>query len=141
MPKRLGSARAIMLALFTLVLAVAAGVGQAADGPSAGRYEIRTYYAASDDPSRAYGVVSYMILRADGSYELYDSKSNELRSRGTYAFEPGNAGAAGSVGRVRWKSGINYDMGRGGSYFLSSTQFKCQNCIQMGSYVIAVPSR
>ena len=133
------SAQARFLALAALVLA--SGAVHAADGPPAGRYEIRTYHAASDDRSRAFGVVSYMILRAGGSYEFYDARSNELRSRGTYAFEPGTAGAPGSAGLVRWKSGINYDMGRGGSYFPRNAAFGCDHCIQMGSYVIAVLAR
>ncbi|MFO0989432.1 MAG: hypothetical protein U1F37_19070 [Alphaproteobacteria bacterium] len=138
---RLGSAGFRLLALAALAVVAVCGPAGAADGPPAGRYEIRSYTAIPDSPSTIYGTPSYMVLGANGSYELYDTKSNELRSRGTYAFESGTAGAPGSVGLVRWKSGINYEMGRGGSYFPSNAAFKCQHCIQLGSLVIAVLKR
>jgi hypothetical protein len=82
-------------------------------------------------------VTSYMVLRSEGTYEIYEL-TNALRSRGTYVFEPGNAGMPGSLGVVRWKSGLNYDLGRGGSYFTSNPGFNCQHCIVMGRNAVAV---
>ena len=133
------SAHARFLALAALALAIACGAAQAADGPPAGRYEIRTGFAPpTKDNPKGYDVLSYIILRADGSYELYYTEKNELRGRGTYTFEPGNAGAQGSVGIVRWKSGINYEMGRGGSYFPRNAQYGCNHCFVLGRNVVAV---
>lgn len=134
--------RALTFALIAMLVTVSPGSARAADGPPAGRYEIRTYHSPSPDPSRhLYAVLTYMLLRGDGGYEVYDAKSNELRSRGTYAFEPGNGGAPGSAGLVRWKSGLNYEMGRGGSYFPRNQPWGCDHCIQMNRLVIAVLTR
>lgn len=138
---RQGLAAIRVPALAVIAIAMLYGPARGADGPPPGRYEIRSYTAMPDSPSVAYGTPSYMVLQADGSYALYETKSNELRSRGTYVFEPGTAGAPGSAGLVRWKSGINYEMGRGGSYFPRNAAYKCEHCIQMGSYVIAVLRR
>jgi hypothetical protein len=114
----------------------------AADGPPAGLYNIRLYAPTrvGDNAARInYSITSYMILRADGNYEVYEKATKALRSRGTYTYEPGKEGLAGSEGRVRWKSGLNYEMGRGGSYFLKCTDG--QYCLFIGVNAVAVLER
>jgi hypothetical protein len=111
----------------------------AADGPPAGLYNIRLYAPTrvGDNAARInYSITSYMILRADGNYEVYEKATKALRSRGTYTYEPGKEGLAGSERRVRWKSGLNYEMGRGGSYFP-----KCMDgphCLIIGVNAVAL---
>ena len=55
-----------------------------------------------------HSVSQYMIIRPGGIYEIYYYPTKEFRGRGTYEWDPVNA-------KVRWLSGINYEMGRGGS--------------------------
>lgn len=54
-------------------------------------------------------VTGLIVLRADGTYELYDMPARNFRSRGTYRYDPVQK-------RVFWLSGVNYEMGRGGTF-------------------------
>ena len=54
-------------------------------------------------------VTGLIVLRADGTDELYDMPARNFRSRGTYRYDPVQK-------RVFWLSGVNYEMGRGGTF-------------------------
>ena len=137
MAKITAIARALGCALAVFVLAGSAA--RAGDGPPMGRYEIRLHtYVAKAGHMQPYSITSHLVLRADGTYEIYDLPGKALRSRGTYVYEAGTAGAPGSLGVIRWKSGLNHEMGRGGSYFPSNPGFGCEQCIQVGKFAIAV---
>jgi hypothetical protein len=56
--------------------------------------------------SRSVG--GYMALKEGGVYELYHA-DRSLRGRGTYRYDPAQK-------RVFWLSGVNYEMGRGGTF-------------------------
>ena len=132
-----------VLACALTICAVVHTAGPAhADGPPAGTYNIRQYTPTRIGESFThinYSITSYMILRADGNYEVYEKATKALRSRGTYTFEPGKEGLAGSEGRVRWKSGLNHEMGRGGSYFLKFRD--SEYCVVLGGNTVAVLER
>ena len=75
-------------------------------------------------------ITTAMLLKADGTYEVYWYPSKQLRSRGTYTYSP-------ETTRFRWLSGLNYEMGRGGTYI--AEEGPCRPCIQMNGSTVAVP--
>ena len=74
-------------------------------------------------------VTGLIVLRADGTYELYDMPARSLRSRGNYRYDPAQK-------RVFWLSGVNYEMGRGGTF--SAEQGGRVHRIAMGPRVYAI---
>lgn len=111
------------------------------DDPLPGTYEIRHYRVTKAASDQSYSITTYMVLKADGTYELYELPHRTLRSRGTYVFERGTRGQPGSEGLLVWKSGINHEMGRGGSYFLKNSTYGCEQCFVMGTNAVAVLKR
>ena len=74
-------------------------------------------------------VTGLIVLRADGTYELYDMPARSLRSRGNYRYDPAQK-------RVVWLSGVNYEMGRGGTF--SAEQGGRVHRIAMGPRTYAI---
>jgi hypothetical protein len=74
-------------------------------------------------------VTGLIVLRADGTYELYDMPARSLRSRGNYRYDAAQK-------RVFWLSGVNYEMGRGGTF--SAEQGGRVHRIAMGPRVYAI---
>ena len=93
------SAVSLLIALVFLFPLVAA---HADDGPRAGRYKV--YLVQLTTASYAYD----LVLLDGGQYEVREF-DDSVRSRGEYSY---NA----SESRVRWLSGLNYEMGRGGTF-------------------------
>jgi len=98
---RRGVARTAVLALLAAASLAAADDAAAQEGPRLGEYKLR----------QGTGEVwtGTIVLKGDGVYELYDMPTRNFRGRGNYRYD---AAAA----RVRWLSGINYEMGRGGTF-------------------------
>jgi hypothetical protein len=97
-----GLARLAVLAvllLYTMGGWAAAPRAQADDGPRLGEYELLI-----DDVRH-----HYMVLKPGGVYEIYYASNREFRGRGTYRYDA-------AAKRVVWLSGLNYEMGRGGTF-------------------------
>ncbi len=125
-------------ALFAAIAAsgFAGGGAQAQDTPATGYYLIRQYSTTTNLTTlkglagAPYTVSLSMLLKADGTYEVYWYPSKEFRSRGTYTFNPAD-------NTFRWHSGLHYDMGRRGTY--AQADGICDACIQFGPTTFAVP--
>ncbi len=110
---------------------------QAQDVPRTGYYLIRQYTSSARITQQRglgpapYSVSASMLLRADGTYEVYWYPSREFRGRGTYAFNPAD-------NTFRWHSGLNHEMGRRGTYVTDAGI--CNPCIQFGPTTFAVPA-
>ena len=78
------------------------GAARAEEGPRTGRYKV--YLVELTTPSYVYD----MVLLDGGHYEIREL-DDLVRSRGEYTFDP-------TASWVRWLSGLNYDMGRGGTF-------------------------
>jgi hypothetical protein len=95
-------------ALGTMLLALVLAVGlspsaEAQEGPRLGAYKVVLVQLTS-------GVsTSQLVLQAGGAYEVYDMPARSLRSRGTYRYDA-------AARRVIWLSGLNHEMGRGGTF-------------------------
>lgn len=74
----------------------------AQDAPRLGTYKIVSVVT---------GTTTQLVLRDGGVYEIYNFPTNEFRGRGTYRFDP-------AARRVIWLSGINHEMGRGGTFLI-----------------------
>ena len=95
-------------ALRTMLIAVALAAGSAAraeaqDGPRLGEYKVVLVQLTSGT------VTSQLVLQPGGVYEVYDMPARTLRSRGNYRYDP-------AARRMIWLSGLNYEMGRGGTF-------------------------
>ncbi|RJF86289.1 hypothetical protein D3874_03955 [Oleomonas cavernae] len=112
--------RAVAVAAVLLAM-VAFGAARAEEGPRTGRYKV--YLVQLTTASYVYD----LILLDGGRYEVREF-DNSLKSQGEYRYEPAEQ-------RVRWLSGLNYDMGRGGTF---SVKESGAHYILMGSKVYAI---
>lgn len=118
--QRWARAPALLVALLFAVLAPAVYADEG--GPRPGVY--RVYLVPFTDATYVYD----LILMEDGQYEVREF-DNSLKSSGEYTYD-----AAGS--RVRWLSGLNYEMGRGGSF--EAREGGAIHYIRMGTKVYAI---
>ena len=95
-----GSALAVVGLLTTAPMPVRA---QNAAGPRPGTYKIVLVQLTTGT------VTSHLVLRADGTYQVFDLDSKEPRGTGTWRYDAG-------AQRVFWLTGLNREMGRGGSF-------------------------
>jgi hypothetical protein len=79
------------------------GQAQSAAGPRAGTYKIILVQLTTGT------VTSTLVLRADGTYQVFDLNSKEPRGSGKWRYDA-------AAQRVFWLSGINHEMGRGGAF-------------------------
>ena len=93
---------AVCAAIAMVTLAGIASAVQAQEGPRLGEYKLVQVALTTGS------VTGLIVLRGDGTYELYDMPRT-LRSRGNYRYDPAQK-------RVVWLSGVNYEMGRGGTF-------------------------
>jgi hypothetical protein len=106
-----------------IVLAVASSTALAQDaGPRLGTYAILQATGTSSN------IVGQLVLKAGGIYEVYDMLGTELRSSGKYRYDADQK-------RVAWLDGINYEMGRGGTF---SVQEGGKHRIMLGSKTYAI---
>jgi hypothetical protein len=110
------------LLLAAVMFAAVSGSANADDGPRLGTY--RVYLVPFTDPSYVYD----LVLLPEGKYEVREF-DNSLKSSGEYAYEADQS-------RVRWLSGLNYEMGRGGSF--SIREGGVIHYIRMGTKVYAI---
>jgi hypothetical protein len=108
-------AAAVLFGAFTTL-------AHADDGPRLGVY--RVYLVPFTDATYVYD----LVLMPEGKYEVREF-DNSLKSSGEYAYEE-------SKSRVRWLSGLNYEMGRGGSF--SIREGGAVHYILMGTKVYAI---
>lgn len=92
-----------MLAISAAACLAAPERAAAQDGPRMGEYKLVQVALTTGSVS------GLIVLRADGSYELHDMPARSFRGRGTYRYDAG-------AKRVVWLSGINQEMGRGGTF-------------------------
>jgi hypothetical protein len=104
-----------------LLVTVAFGAARAEEGPRAGRYKV--YLVQLTTASYVYD-----LILLDGSHYEVREFDNSLKSQGEYRYEPAEQ-------RVRWLSGLNYDMGRGGSFSIKEGG---AHYILLGSKVYAI---
>lgn len=114
--------------VFLRLMAFAAGVyalpAWAEDvGPRTGEYKIVQVALTTGS------VTGAIVLKADGTYELYDMPARSFRSRGNYRYDA-------AQNRVVWLSGVNHEMGRGGTF--SVEQSGRVHRIAMGPRVYAI---
>lgn len=108
----------------------------AEEGPPLGRYDIVNLTLLGGELLRPGSTTGYMIPREGGVYEDYDMTNNDVRSRGTYTLHPGE-GRDGALW-LWWRSGLNLEMGGGGSYFPNNERNRCKRCILLDTRVIAI---
>jgi len=108
-------------ALAAVIFALPASAQDA--GPRMGEYKIVQVALTTGS------VTGLIVLRADGTYELYDMPARSFRSRGNYRYDPAQK-------RVAWLSGVNHEMGRGGTF--SVEQGGRVHRIAMGPRVYAI---
>lgn len=96
--------RAALALVFAAGAMIAAwsGIARADTGPRPGVYKV--YQVPFTEPSYVYD----LILMADGRYEVREF-DNTLKSEGQYRYEAAEQ-------RVYWLSGLNWEMGRGGTF-------------------------
>jgi hypothetical protein len=99
---RIPRRRVLILGLAGAALLAGPPAASADEQPRLGIYKV--YLITGTSGSHVYDIV----LLDGGHYEVreYD---NSLRSSGDYVFDAAES-------RVRWLSGLNYDMGRGGTF-------------------------
>jgi hypothetical protein len=114
-------ARAMALLAAVLILA-SSSLARADDGPRLGAY--RVYLVPFTDATYVYD----LLLLPEGKYEVREF-DNSLKSSGEYAYDE-------SQSRVRWLSGVNYEMGRGGSFEIR--EGGALHYIRMGTKVYAI---
>lgn len=93
---------AMIAAVASMALAGLAPSAEAQEAPRLGEYKLVQVALTTGS------VTGLIVLRGDGTYELYDMPRT-LRSRGNYRYDPAQK-------RVLWLSGVNYEMGRGGTF-------------------------
>lgn len=76
---------------------------QPATGPRPGTYKVILVQLTTGT------VTAHLILRADGTYQVHDVGSREPRGTGTWKYDP-------AAKRVFWLTGLNNEMGRGGTF-------------------------
>ena len=76
---------------------------QSAAGPRPGTYKIVLVQLTTGT------VTSHLLLRADGTYQVFDLNSKEPRGSGTWRYDA-------AAQRVFWLTGLNHEMGRGGAF-------------------------
>jgi hypothetical protein len=108
----------LMLAILSVV---SIGPARADDGPRLGIYKV--YLAQFTDANYVYD----LILKDGGRYEVREF-DNSLKSEGEYAYDASRT-------RVQWLSGLNYEMGRGGSFSIREGGV---HYILMGTKVYAI---
>ena len=94
------------LALAAVALLAAGHVpaqAQSAAGPRPGTYKIILVQLTTGT------VMSTLVLRADGTYQVFEVNSKELRGSGTWRYDA-------AAQRVFWLTGLNHEMGRGGAF-------------------------
>ena len=118
---RRGFGRALMAALFAGLALAGADPAAAQDGPRMGEYQLR----------QGNGEVwtGNIVLRGDGTYELYDMPTRHFRGKGGYRYDA-------AASRVVWLSGINKDMGRGGTF--SAEKGGRAHIIRLGTNTYAI---
>lgn len=110
------------VAAVALLMATTIFCGASAEeGPRAGRYKV--YLVQLTTASYVYD----LVLLDGGRYEVREF-DNSLKSQGEYRYEPAEQ-------RIRWLSGLNYDMGRGGTFSIKENG---AHYILMGSKVYAI---
>lgn len=92
-------------------------------GPRLGTYKIVLVQLTSGTVS------SLLVLKDGGVYEVHDMPGQSLRSRGNYRYDSAQR-------RVIWLSGLNYEMGRGGTFKVE--QGGRVHRIQLGSKAYAI---
>ena len=94
-------------------------------GPRLGIYDIVTVALTS-------GVsTNLLVLKAGGIYEILDRADNQVRSTGNYRYDAGSE-------RVFWLSGLNFEMGRGGTFVIDEGG---AHRIKLGSKSYAINGR
>jgi hypothetical protein len=94
----------LALAVFgPLLAAPGPGHAQSATGPRPGTYKIVLVQLTTGT------VTSHLVLRADGTYQVFDLNSKEPRGSGTWRYDA-------AARRVFWLTGLNNEMGRGGAF-------------------------
>ncbi len=110
-----------------LAMTIAAGAMMAAwtaradSGPRPGVYKV--YLVQFTNASYVYD----LVLKEDGRYEVREF-DDTLKSSGEYRYDAAQQ-------RVRWLSGLNYEMGRGGSFSIKENG---AHYILMGQKVYAI---
>lgn len=112
--------RSVALAVVLSAMTVF-GAARADEGPRTGRYKV--YLVQLTTASYVYD-----LILLDGSHYEVRESDNSLKSQGEYRYEPAQQ-------RVRWLSGLNYDMGRGGTFSIKEGG---AHYILMGSKVYAI---
>ena len=91
------------VALGLLSMAAVPVRAQGSSGPRPGTYKIVFVQLTTGT------VTSTLVLRADGTYQVYDLGSREPRGGGTWKYDP-------VARRVFWLTGLNNEMNRGGAF-------------------------
>ena len=100
------SSRRVALRTMLFAIVMAAGLApraEAQDGPRMGAYKVVLVQLPTGT------VTSLLVLQPGGVYEVYDMPARTLRSRGNYRYDA-------AARRMIWLSGLNHEMGRGGTF-------------------------
>jgi len=106
MGKAIGQARRALLRGAALGLLGFAAIGpalaQGGSGPRLGTYKVVLVQLTTGS------ITNYLVLKEGGQYDVRELSGALYRS-GTYRYDEANR-------RVIWLSGLNYEMGRGGTF-------------------------
>lgn len=114
--------RRMALALLAAAVWPATAIAQSNEGPRPGRYRVYLVQFTT----RTY--TQDIVLHPDGRYEIFHPSGN-LYGSGRYEYEAAQQ-------RVRWLSGPNQELGRGGSF--SIREGGRVHYILMGRFVYAI---
>ena len=92
-----------LAAIGLLAAGPVSGQAQSTAGPRPGTYKVILVQLTTGT------VTSTLVLRADGTYQVFDLNSKEPRGGGTWRYDA-------AARRVFWLTGPNYEMGRGGAF-------------------------